>query len=281
MSSGADRAIALYRTNSRYRRWFKKWWAADFSITGKKSSLARNNYVPRHEFAGRTWPVIWGPPHDLDGNLNTNFLILQPGVERNHWWQHVRSSLAGSFIREIPRDLSIIPSDLSFCCFSGTPDLSFRESEINISDVFATESLNVNDYPHSANISARSIVVCNDLQFSKPVHLSYALDKSIIMGNCHVDSDSSEGQFQDLIVIGDFRTRGRISGSRLKGGSLFVSGLADRQGGIALKNSKLASLSVSGGVSAIECIDSSLGTVSISVPKCESLTLSGCHFVTL
>lgn len=142
MTSQYDPFVALFKADASYRAWFKRWWAEDFSLSGRKQQLQRNGYAARHVFAGKSWVVGWAPPHDLDGTPNPSFVWLDERAVRQPLWESIRSDLAGSFIEGGgPGFLSNSAANLNFCCVAKDIVIDPPTNKLNISDGFFAGSL--------------------------------------------------------------------------------------------------------------------------------------------
>lgn len=121
--------LELFAEDAAYRRWFKRWWKADYSMEGfsKRKEAPRAFLEPATvTFAGRTWRVGHAPPHDLSGNPNPHFSFLRVARINRHSQYGAPVDLSGLFLPETALDLQV--SRITGTNFISTGSLTIRST---------------------------------------------------------------------------------------------------------------------------------------------------------
>lgn len=279
MSASETNFVALYKNDSSYRTWFKRWWAADFSHAGRNGRHARIGHAAGGEFGGRTWTRGWAPPHDLDGRPNSAFSWLTESSTRQHWWQFVRADLAGAFIGGLgPTSLSASLAGLEFCYFEEDLVLEPPGHTSDLSDIFARGAVSVRPQ-RALEVRILRAAIAGDLTIRSSRSVQYDISKSAVGGSIHIEGSPVDGIGNSTRVVGDLNIQGGLSASSLKCENLtltYVSNLGASKGAV-LPRLKASRVKISGLYDRVE-VDR--GRVkSLEVTAHEGTTLTGLSLV--
>lgn len=273
-----DFLAARYKTDRAYRRWFERWWKEDFSVGGRKASLRSNNYVVKVEYAGRTWPIGWVPPHDLQGQPNTSghFKILSQ-ASRDYSWQQINSDLSGAYIESVGPEVSRNSQD-KFSNSFVVGDLTFvvPGGIVNIDEVFVGGNLKLTS-DRTVTLNASGAHISGSATIHSDRQLTYDLDGCYIGADFNLTGEQCDGKIHKLTCGGDFRLSGSTDGSgvRVKGAAYVRSSSVNRSKNIIKLESIHArgDLHVSGTVSLVDLTRVKAKNVQIELSDCDSLFL--------
>lgn len=196
----ADDFVQKFKTDQNYRRWFKRWWREDYSVSGcAEKSIRVSSFSST--FAGREWPAGRVPPHDISGQVNPQFAWYNFASHNQNYIGSYFADARGVFIhstREIADHVQNADLRSSFVNSRVGPNrnqgrprlggayLNDGVSSDNLSGTIHLEGATINggiewtDDNRNTLIQADKSIITGDITLSQSVSIS--LDSSTIAG---------------------------------------------------------------------------------------------------
>lgn len=227
----ANRFVQLFEKNAHYRRWFRIWWDADFSVGGRKSGHKSNGHIPKARFAEREWVPGWAPPHDLHGIKNPNFRELSALDANQYYWRMINSELSGAFIASGSYEiLTQSTTNLAHCAFSQRLKTEAARRSSDFRNSIFVEGLELGIAGHSEKVGLNGAIVLLDADISLPNLSTLDIDKVFIGGDLVVKGESLTISGAMARVKGDCKLYGTVRAPRLRSRHVTISQNTGRTG---------------------------------------------------